>query len=129
MAAGEDEPEPVIADAVAVGLRQVPTRQISAGRLQQRRLAELGGLVRPAAQHVDRAIAGGGGQPGAGTGGHAVALPRLQRAGERVLRALLGQVPIAGDPDQRGDDLAPLGPEGGADRCLNLRAGVRRHGR
>jgi hypothetical protein len=73
---------------------------------------------------VERPVAGGGGQPGAGTGGHAVALPRLQGAGERVLRALLGQVPVAGDRDQRGDDLAPLGLEGGADRRLDLRAGV-----
>jgi hypothetical protein len=131
MAAGEDEPETVIADAAAVaaGLRQVPARQIGASRLQPGRLAQLGGLVRAAAQHVDRAVTGGGGQPGAGTGGHAVALPRLQGAGERVLRALLGQVPVAGDRDQRGDDLAPLGLEGGADRRLDLRAGVSRHGR
>jgi hypothetical protein len=134
VAAGEDEPEPVIADAAAitVGRRQVPARQFSSGRLQQRRLAQLGGLVRAAAQHVDRAVAGGGGQPGAGAGGHAVALPRLQGAGERVLRALLGQVPVAGDRDQGGDDLAPLGLEGGADRRLDLRAdvtGVSRHGR
>jgi hypothetical protein len=90
VAAGEDEPEPVIADAIAAGLRQVPARPVGAGRAQQRRLAQLGRLVGAAAQHVDRAVAGGGGQPGAGTGGHAVALPRLQGAGERVLRAFLG---------------------------------------
>jgi hypothetical protein len=127
VAAGEDEPEPVIADAVVAGRREVPAGRL--GRLQQRRLAQLGGLVRAAAEHVDRTVAGGGGQPGAGAGGHAVAFPRLQGAGERVLRALLGQVPVAGDRDQGGDDLAPLGREGGADRCLDLRAGVSRHGR
>jgi hypothetical protein len=129
VAAREDEPEPVIADAAAVGLGQVPTRRIGASRLEQGRLAQLGGLVGAAAQHVDRAVAGGGGQPGAGTDRHPVTLPRLQGAGERVLRALLGQVPVAGDRDQRGDDLAPLGREGGAEGRLDLRAGLRRHAR
>ena len=30
------------------------------------------------------------------------------RARERLLRALLGEVPVAGQPDERGDDAAPL---------------------
>jgi hypothetical protein len=34
--------------------------------------------------------------------------PRFEGLRESVLRALLGQVPVAGRPDQGGDDAPPL---------------------
>jgi len=41
-------------------------------------LLELHRLIRAAAQHVDGAVAGCRGEPGAGVGRHAIAVPRLQ---------------------------------------------------
>jgi hypothetical protein len=43
-----------------------------------------------------------------------------RRDREGVLRALLGQVPIAGRPDERGDDATPLVAEGGGDSGLEV---------
>ena len=88
-------------------------------------LPELGRADRPAAQHVDGAVARRGGQPRAGPARDAVARPALQGQRERVLRALLGQVPVAGGPDQRGHHLAPLLPERRVDRRGD---GVAAHG-
>ena len=42
-------------------------------------------------------------------------------AGERLLRALLGQLPVTGQADQRGDDPTPLGPVDSARTSHNLR--------
>lgn len=42
---------------------------------------------------------------------------------ERLLRALLGHVPVAGPPDQGGHDAAPLLAEGRIYRVLNGRRG------
>ena len=121
--AGEDQPQAVVLDLVGlieqlrhrfligVGLRE----RLAAGLLQQ--LHAAGGAPQP----VDRAVAGDGRQPGAGALRDAVDRPAPQRLRERLLGALLGQVPVAGPPDQRGDDAAPLLAEGSIHRALNGR--------
>src|SRR5262249_57850881 len=70
------------------------------------------------AQPVEGAVARGYLQPAAGVVRNAVARPPLQRLGERVLGALLGKVPIAGDADQMRDHPPPLPAEGVAYRLL-----------
>ena len=47
-------------------------------------------------------------QPRARTRRDAVAVPRAQRLLERVLGALLGEVPVGEHPDEGRDDAAPL---------------------
>src|SRR5262249_22536902 len=64
-----------------------------------------------APEAIDRAVACRGGEPGRGVRRDPVPRPPLERAGERVLRALLGQIPVAGGSDQRGDDASPVVPE------------------
>src|SRR5215204_3454031 len=54
-------------------------------------------------------------------GRDAVTRPGLQRPREGVLGALLGQVPVAGRPDQGRDDPSPLLAERVGDRRLYLR--------
>ena len=56
---------------------------------------------------------------------HAVAPPPVQRPRERVLGALLGEVPVARHPDQGGDDPTPLVAERRSDRVVA--AGHRHH--
>ena len=73
-----------------------------------------------APEPVHGAVAGRRGEPGAGVAGHAVDGPPLEGPGEGVLRALLGEVPVARGPDERGDDAAPLGPERTGDGLLDV---------
>ena len=75
---------------------------------QHGELAQLGRTCRVTAQPVDRPVARRRGEPGAGAARDAVARPVRQRGGERVLRTVLGQIPIPGQPDEGRDHLAPL---------------------
>ena len=103
MAAGEDQFEPF------VGKRSVLHLVLHGlGHLEQARL--LG--ERPiAAEPVDRAIAGGNRQPRARVGRWAVPRPALRSDRERLLRGFLGEIEVAEEADQAGDDTAPLVPE------------------
>jgi hypothetical protein len=56
-----------------------------------------------AAQAVDGSIAGGGGDPAAWVGRQAIACPRAQGDGERLLDCVLGEVDVAEGADQGGD--------------------------
>ena len=118
MAAGEDQPEPVVLD--------------DAGRLvgcvvgdHEGRLV-LGVAVGLAADPVDGPVAGGRGQPAAGVGRYAVDRPLLDGGQERLAGRLLGDVDVAEAADQRGDDPAvllavdPL-DRGRADRVESIR--------
>jgi hypothetical protein len=69
-----------------------------------------------AAEAVDRSIAGGGGDPAARVGRQAVARPRAQGDGERLLDCVLGEVDVPEGADQRGDRSAGLLAEDPADR-------------
>jgi hypothetical protein len=58
---------------------------------------------RLAAQAVDGSIAGSRRDPAAGVGRQAVACPRTQGYGERLLDCILGEVDVAERADQGGD--------------------------
>ena len=55
--------------------------------------------------------------------------PPFERPGERVLRALLGEIPVAGEPDQRGDDPSPLVAERVGDGRLDVGGYISQIGR
>jgi hypothetical protein len=74
-------------------------------RLQQPRLRRERAV---AADAVDRAVASGRDEPAGAVGGGAVARPALGGDRERLLRGLLGEVEVAEDADQRGEDAPPL---------------------
>jgi hypothetical protein len=61
-----------------------------------------------AADAVDRAVARGGREPGAGVVGDPVAGPALGGSGERVLGGFLGELEVAEEADQRREDASPL---------------------
>jgi hypothetical protein len=100
MAAREDELEPLVRD-----------RRLVHGVLHGFRHVEQAGLRRQraiAADAVDRAVARGGHQPGARVGGRPVAGPALGGDRERLLGGFLGEVEVAEEADQAGEDAAPL---------------------
>jgi hypothetical protein len=61
---------------------------------------------------VDRAVARGRHQPGAGIGRRSLTGPPCGGDRERLLRGFLGEVEVAEEADQRRDDAAPLVAEG-----------------
>ena len=68
-----------------------------------------------AAEAVDRSVAGRGRDPAARVGRQAVARPRAQGDGERLLDCVLGEVDVAEGADQGGDRSAGLLAEDPAD--------------
>ena len=60
---------------------------------------------------VERLVACDRRQPGGRIVGYAVDRPLLERHHERVLKGILGQVPIPGEPDEGGQHLATLDPQ------------------
>ena len=115
MAAGEDQPQPVVLDAVLVRLERVARVSIELLRDLRERRIESG----TAAQGVDRLEPTGRNQPGAGIRGHAIPGPALDRGGERVVQSLLGEVEIAEQADQRGQDAARVGAVDGVHRIAH----------
>jgi hypothetical protein len=77
-------------------------------RLAQVELARLDRERAIAVDPVDRPVARGRDQPRARVARGAVARPALGRDRERLLRGFLGEVEIAEEADQRGQDAAPL---------------------
>jgi hypothetical protein len=61
-----------------------------------------------AADPVDRAVAGRGGEPRRGVVRRAVSGPSLDGGGECVLEGVLGKLEVAEDADQGREDAAPL---------------------
>ena len=72
---------------------------------------------------VDGLVPGGLDDPGARELGHAGRPPLVHGGRKGLLRRLFGQVEVAHQPDQGGDDPAPIG----AIDCFNGRGGIRRH--
>jgi hypothetical protein len=109
MAAREDEPEPIVGDLHVVLRRAVVEgAQVGLERgLASERLGLLGQAPAPS-KPVDGAVAGGGRDPRPGVDRDAAIRPGLEGADEGVLDGLLGEVEVAGDPDQRGDRPALL---------------------
>jgi hypothetical protein len=71
-------------------------------------LTRLGGECSLAADPIDGAVTGSDGEPRARVGGRALARPSLGRGGERLLDGLLGEVEVAEEADQRGEDPPPF---------------------
>lgn len=115
MAAGEDEPEPVVLDPAVFAVSTVDGCWFVRDR-QPRRFPEFARSRGGAPDPVDGTVAGGGGEPCSGVLGHAVARPGAHGERECVLGAFLGQVPVAGDADEGGHDGAPLVAERLRDR-------------
>jgi len=107
MAAGEDQLQALVGDRPVVEVELVHGRRRSLA-VQLPRLV----LQRPlAADAVDRAVAPGRDQPGQRLLGRAVARPALGGDRERLLRGLLGEIDVAEEADQGGEDAAPLAAE------------------
>ena len=100
VAAGEDELEPLVLDH---GLVHDVLRCL--GHVEQ---AGLHGERAIAADAVDGPVARRGHEPGARVGGLSVAGPALGRDRERLLRGFLGEVEVAEEADQAGEDASPL---------------------
>ena len=104
MAAGEDEPQPVVGDRVGRSARAV----VGLGLEQQRQLR----LERaPRAQRVEREAARDRRQPRARAARARRRAPRSRSACDvRVLHRLLGGVEVARDAHRRGEHEGPLAP-------------------
>ena len=114
VAAGEHQAEPVVGHVLVRSL------DVLAPRRHDRDLPRLGlAQARPPGP-VDGPVARHRREPGAGAARDAVTGPALQRGREGILRALLGEVPVAGQPDQGGDHPAPLGVERLGDGGLDV---------
>jgi len=110
MAAGEDQPQPVIRQLAHVRLLALTlpfegVRRCRVGPDQQRQLATQR-LV--AAQRIQGASARGGGEPGPGVGGDAALCPAGEGSDEGVLDALLGNIEITGQAHRRSKHERPL---------------------
>ena len=101
VAAGECQREPLVGNRVHVIL--LGRELVEPG--EQRCLSPKG-LLAP--EPVDRPVAGGGDDPGAGVARRAVLRPALERLCERVLHRVLGEVEIAEDAGEDGDAASPL---------------------
>src|ERR1019366_417564 len=117
MAAGEHQSQPVVADTALVVV-------VFVGRFADcchRCFLELGVADRVPAQTVICPIASGRLEPAARARRDPVARPALKGPGERILRTLLSQVPVAGDANQVRDYPPPLRTERLRDRSLRSR--------
>jgi hypothetical protein len=112
VAAGEDEPQPVVRDGAVVDL------VLLAGGHERLELADL--VLEPLRppDAVDRLVARGGGDPRAGIARQAALGPDLERDEEGVLDGLLGEVEVTEHPDERRDRPPRLFPEQAADGLL-----------
>ncbi len=111
VAAGEDQPQPLVGDVLGVDRRDLVAR-VGVGQVELRALG--GTTPHPVAGPVARH----GGQPGERRVRHPVALPRDDRRGVRLLGALLGQVPVAAPADQARDEPPPALVEAEGDRVV-----------
>jgi hypothetical protein len=98
--AGEDELQTLIRK------RRALHRHLS--RIARDEQAELGREGPVAADAVRRPVPGRRHQPGARVAGGAVAWPSVGGQRERLLRGFLGEVEVAEEADQGGQDAAPL---------------------
>src|SRR4051794_327937 len=98
MAAGEDQPQPVVDDRALVAHRWLLVAGRPAPPPRPPPRAPPPRSVAP--QAIDGPPPGGRRDPRPRTGRHAVAPPRRDRGLEGVLHRVLGQLEVAGLPDQ-----------------------------
>ena len=110
---GEDQPQTVVDDRAVVFHRRLGVEQRQLGQ-------PLGAIPHGpvATQAIDGPPPGGGRDPRAGVGRHAVAAPLSDGGLEGVLHRVLGQLEVAGLPDQGGQDDRALVAVGVGDRSL-----------
>src|SRR6266513_724032 len=113
MAAGEDQPQPIVGNG-ALGHLLV----LVGGGHQGLELAHLVLEAAGPANAVDRLVPRGRRYPAARIRRHAALGPDLERDEERVLYRLLGEVEVAEDPDERSDRPPRLLAEQAIDRVL-----------
>ncbi len=111
VAAGEDQPQPVVLHRPGGDGRAVVAQPVC--RLLLHVAAGL------ASQPVDGSARGGGGEPAAGVGRYAVPGPPLDRRDPGVGRRLLGEVEVTEAACERGDDPRPLLAVGAGDRLVD----------
>jgi hypothetical protein len=104
VAAGEDELQPLVGKR-----RRFHRLLLGFRRLEQAGLLDQAAIT---ANAVDRAVARGRDQPGAGAGRDAVAGPAPGGDREGLLGGFLGEVDIAEEADKRSEDPPPLLAEG-----------------
>ena len=119
VAAGEDEPQAIVAHRTdLLGLVIVLVQPDGV------HLAVVAGRLAP--QAVDRPVPGRGEDPAPRVGGHAGVRPALRCHDERLLDRLLGDVDVAAEADQGGDDPTALLTEDALELALVGRhAGLR----
>jgi hypothetical protein len=108
MAAGEDQPQPVVLDVFVAA----PRRRVGNDRLHL-----LGHLVQgieagALADVVDRLEAAGGDEPRPGVGRHAFLGPLLQSGLEGIVQRFFGEIEVAEQADQGGAHSTGLGAAG-----------------
>ena len=109
MATGEDEPQSVVGNSTHIHL-------LDFGGFGGGRQQELGGAVLLAplglpAEPVDGLATGRGEQPGARAVRQARGRPGTERGDDRLLEGVLGEVEVAEDTDQSGENLPRLPAE------------------
>src|SRR5207253_3064658 len=119
VAACEDETKAIVFDGVVVGIGGGSGLIVNAfGHLGK------GGIVaRPAADGVDAFEAAGGNEPGARVRGDAIARPLLGGRCERIVKSFFGQVEVAEQADERGEDAAGFGAVDGVYGSAGLGVG------
>lgn len=148
MTAGEDQSQPVVLDLLVVprgGVAAIGGKPL--GELRRPRAVALAGLVIPAVagslgqigyrraepgtppDSVDALEAAGGNEPGPRIGRHAVARPLLQRRTKGIVQRFLGQIEVAEQADQRGENATRLGAVDGVHRFAHRCERVLAHGR
>ena len=115
MAAGEDQPQPVVFDAL--GVRR--------GGVIRDRFDVLGVILqrvesRAPADSVDRLEAPGRDEPRPRIGGRTLPWPVLERRAEGFMQRLFGEIEVTEQPDQGGENAPRLGAVDGVHRVPHL---------
>ena len=118
MAAGEDQLQPLIGE---LGL--IEHLDLVLHCLRHLQETGLRGERPIASEAVDRSVAGGDDQPGAGIRRRAILGPAFGRDRERVLRGFLRELEVAEVADQRRHNATPLLAERLLDSCHGSTSG------
>ncbi len=128
MAGDEHEAEQVVADVIVDRGVEIRHGRIPPGLEFVAELLVFTVEHLAPAQLVDCPMLRGGHEPGARIVGHPRLRPPLERGDERVLRQILRQADVAGDPREPSDQPGGLDPPDRIDRVMSV--GRRpRHGR
>ena len=121
VATGENQPKAIVGNLAGVVIRRLDGGDQAAGSAYS--TFQLFPGQRPMPNAVDGFVPGRLDNPGAGEFRYAGDRPLVHGSRKSFLRRLFRQVEVADEPDQGGDDPAPIR----AVYFLNGRSGVRRH--